>query len=107
MSNFRVWFVSVGNRGYLPDSITAYPTLECAIDGAMEEKNIVLDGMGEEWRVTGNIRKDREYEVWCDDSHRWNVTIFDRPAWDLPEVGELLSWQDVYDFCEDYNNENW
>ena len=68
--------MEIGDSGYLPDSVIAVGSLESAISCAQDEKALMYNGMGSEWKVKGNIRKDRQYTVWCEDSHRWNITVY-------------------------------
>lgn len=106
-----VYFVQVGMDGYMPDSVSAYPTLKRAIGAAIEEKKISLESGWDDcrMRVTGNIRKDNEYTV-LTASGRYNYSIRIVPECvngdSVPAfIGKLSTRADLESFCDWYNEQ--
>lgn len=104
-----VYFVQIGQDGYMPDSVSAYPTLKRAYSAAIEEKRIALDNwFDNEVIVEGNIREHMAYKVICDGSYRYSIRIIPEcvngssvPAF----TGNLYTRADLESFCDWYNEQ--
>jgi len=110
VSKLTVYFVQIGMDGYMPDSVSAYPTLESAIEGAIEEKRFDLDGFYPDCKVTGNIRRDWSYEVSIGDRYHHTIRIESESASIMdfmPEwyPGRIKTRADLESFCRWYNEQ--
>ena len=109
MNKYKVYFVHVGSKGYLPDNSTMYPSLAQAIDAAKEEKAITLNGTV--YKVQGDIRRDWVYEVINPEGitkYRWSILIEEQYVDDFSfedYPGELNNRQDLAAYCDWYNEQ--
>ena len=109
MSKLVVYFVQIGTDGYLPDSTSAYPTLEQAISAARDEKKIALDSwFDNEIRVTGNIRRDWRYEVICDGTYRHSIRVESYNVLDcgVDDFSHVANRAMLETACDEYNQNN-
>jgi len=95
----RVYSVTVGLYGYLPNSCYYTRTLGQARLVAQEEKRAFLDyawdsDNDEQLRVSGNIRKDGEYDITrvC-----WNG---DRVSWQYIRIEDITNYLDDDELAE-------
>jgi hypothetical protein len=71
----KVYFVQIDTNGYMPDSVSAYPTLDQAREAAKEEKRFDLDSFYPDCRVIGDIRKFSKYEVLINGRYHHSIRI--------------------------------
>ncbi len=112
MSKLSVYFVQIGMDGYLPDSVSAYPTLASAVEAAKREKSDILDGsMDSGMKVRGNIRDNWSYEVLSEGKYYHtsirieteSASIVDyMPDW---YPGRIKTRVDLESFCDWYNEQ--
>ena len=110
MSKLTVYFVQICMDGYLPDSVSAYPTLDQAIEAAKGEKRFDIDGFYPDCRVTGNIRRDMSYEVLIGDRYHHTIRIESEPATIIDFMpnwypGRIKTRADLESFCDWYNDQ--
>jgi hypothetical protein len=105
----KVYFVQVGQDGYLPDSVSAYPTLREARQAAIDEKQNDLNDIDGKIRVLGNIRKHWSFEVLQDESYHHSIRIDDQNAGDIDlsgypgEIDMFNTRKEIEFFCVWYN----